>query len=389
MTGSLEHVQGDRWKVRLYAGLTQDKKQRQVTKSFRAPNLQAARRAMPKIVAALQDAIDEEAKRVDTIAALADEWLQQVRNTKRSPSTVAGYERLARTIVTRFGNVKVADLTARDIDRWYADLAKGGMTPATIQHHHAVLRAMLRQAEKWDMVGRVVTRNASPPSVERVELSLPTSAAMLAVLDQARGDFAVAVALLAATGLRRGELVALRWDDLVGDRLTVRRALLKLAGQPLHEKLPKGKKPRVVDLDPETVTMLGRHRASVEARMAGVGAGMTPWMFPALRRDPSGRTPHAPGWLTGEWAKLCTRAGVKVRLHDIRHWHVSTLIARGASMAEVQKRAGHAQMSTTMNLYGHLIPGQRSEAPALIRGEIERARHAKPAGAVQEPVKVG
>lgn len=370
MTGSLTHLGGERWKVRIYAGLDPTGKQHLRSKTFRAPNAQRAARAAPGIIKALQDSIKEERAKADTVAGLAGEWIQLKTDRGKSPSTIVNYQRHADRIVAKFGRMHVADLTGRHIDQWYAELKRKGMSDANILAHHASLRGMLRQAERYGMVGQVATRASTPPERVKAKLALPTSAAVAVMMASARGDLAVALHILAATGARRGELVGLQWADIADGTLTISRSVLTLEGGGWIVKSTKGKKERVVKLDPDTLAVLGSHHASVTRRAGELGV-TTPWVFPNFLADRKGRTPRRPGWLSAEWGKLRTKHGATTcRLHDLRHWHASVLIRRGVPITEISERIGHAQTSTTWDIYGHLLPDDMGTSAAAIGAEM-------------------
>jgi integrase len=370
MTGSLIHVGGDRYKVRVYAGLDPTGKQRIRSKTFHAPSQQAANRAASKVTADLLASIEEDRAKSDTIAGVATEWVKLKAARGRSPSTIVNYERHVDRIITRFGKVHVADLTGRMIDHWYAELSRKGMSDANILAHHATLRGVLRQAERWDMVAKVATRACTPPEKRRPSIILPTSSAVGVTIRSATGDIAVALHLAASTGARRGELVGLQWADLDGSTLHVRRSILKLKGGAWIVKLTKGKRERRVRLDPRTIAVLEAHRLSVEAR-AKVLDCETPWILPNFHSDTSGRSPRPPGWLSAEWAKLRKRHGLATtRLHDLRHWHASVLIKAGVPIVEISDRIGHAQTSTTWDIYGHLLPDDAGRSAGAIGAEM-------------------
>jgi integrase len=368
VTGSLRHLGGGRYKVTVYAGHHPDGRQRNRSRNFRAPNERAAKKAANAVVAALLAELEERQQRQGTIAELADEWLKH-RARRLSPTTMGPYRQIAAAIVARFGRLQARDLTGRHIDDWYADLEAGGMSPETLGHWHAVLRAMLRQGEKWDMVDHVATRKASPPQARQKAVRAPTVAAVQLLLDQARGDLRALLRLKAATGMRRGEMCGLRWSDVAGDRVRVVRAVVEPRGGGLVVKEPKTEQSkRIIRIDPDTVAVLAGHRATLEEQARQVGAELDPdaYVFPNLVGDPTGRTPRAPSWVSREWARL--RGDAPIRLHDLRHWHATQLLAAGRSPAAVAERLGHSKVTTTLNIYSHAVERDDEQAAELIGG---------------------
>lgn len=380
MSGSLQHLGGDRWRVRVYAGIDPiTRKQITRSRSFHANGERAAARASAKIEAALREQVNEHAARRDTIAELADHWLAMKRREGRAPSTLAGYQAICDRIVARFGTWRVADLRGRDIDQWYGELLderdritkQPVRSAATVQHHHAVLRAMLRLAERHEMVDSVATRRASPPPSTRPEITPPTTSALRVVLDAAGpGSFAQALRVIAGTGIRRGELCGLWWSDLNGDQLTVRRSVTDLPGHAgLHIGPTKGRKPRPIGVGPEVLAAIAAQRALLEQQAAAREIALPPDgpMWANLRADNTGMTPVSPGWLSHNWARLRAQHGMTgTRLHDLRHWNATTQIDQGVPVATVAGRLGHSQVSTTLNIYTHRVAASDREAAGVL-----------------------
>jgi len=371
--GSLQHLGGDRWRVRVFGGRSASGKQVTRSRSFRAPSKRAAERKAPTITAELFAELDGEGRPRGSVAELAADWLELKRRQGRSPSTIESYEVIVDRIVERFGRVQVSELGGRDIDRWYGELGDSGVGASTVQHHHAVLRAMLRQAERWDIVGSVATRRSSPPPVPQHEINPPTSAALAVILADASGDFGHALRVIAGTGVRRGELCGLWRSDLVGDQLTIRRSVLELDGGGLHIGPTKGRRPRTMTVGSDVLAALDDQRAHLEAMAAAMGVTLPADgpIFADIRADPTGATPRRPGWLSGRWGKLRARHGMGgVRLHDLRHWNATTLLDMGVPLPVVSERLGHAQTSTTLNIYGHAVPRSDRAAAELIAGVL-------------------
>lgn len=370
MSGSLRDLGGGRWKLTMYAGSTPDKRKHQRTRTFRANGIRDAERKADAIRETLRKVVDEDASRRDTIAGLADQWMRK-KAGECSPSTVVNYQRLADKIVAKFGRMRAVDLTPRDIDLWYLELREAGASGAQVAHIHSVLRAMLNDAHGvWEMVDRVATKPLKLPAPTPAEHRLPTVEALTAALAAADTDVAVALLVAMHTGARRGEVVGLQWADLNGHMLHIRRSLLDVKGHAGTAKSTKSKATRRVELAGDLVDALVVWRTEQTRRCREMGIAESPWMFAVMkpRRGETLGGPHAPSWLSKRWAQL----GLDVRLHDLRHWHASTLIANGMSVVAVSQRLGHSKVSTTSDIYAHVLPGERSQAPDIIAGVLGR-----------------
>lgn len=373
--GHLAHLGKDRWKVWVYAGIDpRTRKQRMRTKTFRADTEAAAKREGAKHAGRLVDAISEQRAERGTVAELAREFLDD-RKGGWSPTTYQRAAQIVAVIVKDLGRVRLEQLTARQVDAWYGTLRKRGLTDANIHHYHRILRSMLNRAEEWDMVEKVATKKARPPAVPRYQSKMPATATVQAVLESSRGDMRTAFYVLAATGMRRGEIIGLRWGDIVDRKLTVSRAVVHVDGK-LIPKSTKSGQTRAVTLDDATLSELAAHATRSATKAAQLGGTVTAdsYVFADYRADPNGRTPRRPGWLTHAWTQQRARHGSKARLHDLRHWHASALLDSGRPMPEVSARLGHADPSITARIYAHAVEGADS-ASADVMGELLPAKN--------------
>jgi integrase len=160
--------------------------------------------------------------------------------------------------------------------------------------------------------------------------------------------------LLVTTGIRRGELFALKWShnvDLDRGVLTVTGSVHEGADGELVDKVTKSGKARKVPLSPQLIVELDRWHRQLE-RAAGGKLARDARLIPHLSVDPTGRTPMRPGWLSLAWRRHVAKHDERVRLHDLRHFYLTYLLDSGVPVNTVQGVAGHGQASTTINIYG-------------------------------------
>lgn len=383
-----EHLGGDRYRVRLW----DDTEKRQRARYFRATSQTAANRKRAAEEKALQDEINGRKRERGTVKQLAERWLRHRTNQGDSPTTLRRTARIVDRIIADLGAVRLADLGPLEVDEWLDQLraepivqngASKRRSEATVHHYFRVLRSMLRQGRRWGMVSEVVTERATVPKAARPKVRPPSPEVLGQILACATPHVRFAAALAARTGLRRGELVGLRWSDVEPGpppMLLIRADdgnIVQVDGQLVRKGLKsehsaRQLEDRIVMLDHATVRAMADHRAQLAATAHDLGAELAPdaAILADLVRDPTGRTPRRPGWLTLMWSKACRKAGVKVRLHDLRHFHATVLLERGLSLAEVADRVGHAQVTTTANTYAHGTTTGRLRA-AEIAGELE------------------
>lgn len=349
------HLGGDRWRVTAFESwdpLT--KRQKQRTRVIHAPDQRSALKLAPQVKADLLREIRDGIALRGTVAGAVTAWLDEAE-TRLSPTTMKGYRQIGAAVIAKFGRMKMDELEPSDVRSWYAKLTRDGMTPETLAHYHSVLRIICKQAWNDRKTALPATNGVKLAKSDQVALRLPTGRAFMAIIDHASGDQAVIQRLALATGMRRGELVALKWSDLHGRALHVARAMTE-AGGDVRAGPTKGKRSRVVALDDGAMRMLARHRASQVVTAAQFGMRTDKradrHVFADLEADPKGRVPYPPTWVTHGWVRTCTLAGVAgVRFHDLRHRHATTLLDAGVPVHVVSARLGHAQVSTTLNIY--------------------------------------
>lgn len=346
---SLQHLGGDRWRVRVFAGTDPGTgKQRIVSRKFDAKGERAAKRQAAKVETEIRAELERKTVRSKTINGLLDDWLA-IKRRALSPTTIAGYEDRATKIRKKFGRLPADQLTGKMIDDWYGHLLDNGTSAAEVNHIHAVFRNALR----WSSRNRAplphtATDQANPPPHTTPEMKPPTTAAVLAVLDRLPTDghlhWSRALKLVVFTGLRRGEVVGLRWDGWEAGRMKVQHSVVKV-GTEMSARVPKGKRTRVIPLSADAERVLRVQRAWL------VNNGFeSPWVFPAI---PDTTKPRPPAWLSTMWNRWRTKNAPGVRLHDLRHHYAAYLLERGTPLHVVQQWLGHAKASTTSDIYGH------------------------------------
>ncbi|HTE17939.1 MAG TPA: site-specific integrase, partial [Armatimonadota bacterium] len=251
-------------------------------------------------------------------------------------------------------------------------------------HHHRLLRAALQQAVKWQMLARNPADFVDPPRVARAEMQAVDERGAVGFLKAAEGTTVYLPMLVAVTtGMRRGEVLGLRWEDvdLKAGTLTVRQALgQSRAG--LEFKQPKTTKSRrVIELPALLVEALVRHKGEQAKEKLLMGAAYQ--SLGLLFAHPDGR-PIQPDHLSKLFAKLAKQAGSPLRFNGLRHSHASQLLKQGESVKVVSERLGHADASTTLRVYSHVLPGMGRAAASRMDAALREAMGEDEGGAVSE-----
>ncbi len=349
-------------------------RRRQAKRSFRTKK--EAQAALTELLAAHQSGTFVAPSRTP-VREFVGPWLAALENQGRKPTTLNGYRKaLDGYFLPRLGDVALQELRASDLDALYADLLRSGgrrgqgLSMTTVHHLHAVVNKMLHDAERKGLVIRNVAKLANAPSLTTARSKGPEMrvwspdelARFLTSIEGNRNETMFRV--MAMTGVRRGEVVALRWSDvdLAAHRLTVNQAATVIDGAELVAAPKTRRSRRAIDLDPDTVALLQRHRARQREQflMFGVSATASDRVFTNEAGEPI-----RPNSIGQAFRRLVEAAGVPViRLHDLRHTHATHLLMAGVNVKVVSERLGHSSVSFTLDTYGHVMPGQQAEAAA-------------------------
>lgn len=362
------------WRLRAFGGVAPDGKPLRPSVTFRGTRTQA-KAAMAQLLTEARAATPR--PETITVGELLDRWLEHSARSL-TPATVAGYRgKIARRIRPALGDVILAELSARTLDRVYAEWAADGLAPATVRQLHAIISSACNQAVRWDLLERspAASNRVTTPKVGRQEVpATPTPAQVSAWIRMAEdgGDqvLACAAAMAALTGMRRGELVALRWSDvdLDGGVLRVARGVTRVAGRTV-EGDTKTHQVRPIALDELGVGVVRRHMAW--QRELSVRAGSPLVDDPRLLSfSAHGGTAVSPDTLTHRWRVLC---GGACRFHDLRHFAGTTLGAAGTDLRTIMARLGHAQLQTTTRYLHPVAEASRAAAAVLGRALADAA----------------
>jgi integrase len=267
------------------------------------------------------------------------------------------------------GNKTLQKLGPADLAAFYATLARQGLAPGTIRLVHVVLRKALGQAKIWGIIRDNPAEFAKPPKAPDQETSMLQPDEAAALLERLRGKRLYLIASLAlGTGLRRNEMLALRWEDvdLNAGRLTIERSLEQTATYGIRVKGPKTKHGRrTISLPGHLVAELGHHWREQQEQRLGTGLGKASQSAPVFSRADGGHL--SPDAITKAWRVAMAAIGIpRVTLHSLRHTHASMLIASGVDILTISRRLGHGSPTITLGVYGHLIHGADDRAAQIM-----------------------
>lgn len=303
----------------------------------------------------------------ETVGIFLATWLEGARSTIR-PGTWHRYEQLTRLyLVPGIGRVRLVALGPNHVAKLYRDLLDGGMTPATVHYVHRTLRRALGQAERWLLISNAAAL-VTPPRPEPVEMHTLTAKQVRRLLDVAPDRDRPLYLLAVSTGMRLGELLALRWRDVHLDSgsLRVVSTLRREPGKASAISAPKtAHSRRRVELSASVVAALGAHKVTtIEERwLAGQLWADHDLVFPNVLGRPRGSSNTVRAF-----HPLLESAGLpRVRFHDLRHTAATLMLGRDVHPKLVSEMLGHASIGITLDTYSHVLPTMHREAAEIMK----------------------
>jgi len=315
-----------------------------------------------------------------SVAEFLERWLAHV-GPQISPRTRERYAEIIRkNIVPALGALRLTKVRPAQISDAYVKAltagrrdGRGGLSPGTVVYMHRLLKHALAQAVRWEMLSRNPADAVRPPKVEHVALTTFDMAQTATLVEALRGTrILIPVLLGALCGLRRGEIVALKWRhiDLDARKLTVAESAEQTATG-IRYKPPKSGKGRVVALSDTVTEALRKHRTSQAQELLRVGIRQSDASFIYTRADGE---PLQPRSLTRAWEQALKGTTLpRIRFHDLRHAHATHLLASGVHPKVASERLGHSRIGITLDLYSHVLPGMQEDAATRVDDALRQA----------------
>lgn len=372
--GSIYRAAGGKWRAVVDLGWQDGKRVRKYVTG-------ATRQEAAGKLRALLHAVDQgnrPAKEV-TVEQHLRRWVDETLPGRVAPKAIESYESVVRVhLIPAFGKTRLSALTPADVERLLNVKISAGLALSTVRRIRSVLAQALRQAERWGLVSRNVAALVDPPKLngrspaqegqdqaEQRHLTIEEARRLLAAAEGTR--MAAPVTLMLATGLRRGEVLGLRWADvdLAAGVLMVKRALGAVYGRAEVVDVKTAKSRRTIDLAPPVVEALRAHRAGqVAEQLASPRWDDAGYVFPST----TGGAWH-PRNFSRSFARIVRGAGLDgtgVHPNTTRHTATSTMLASGVPVEVVMAVLGHSTPRMTLGVYAHTEqPARRAAADAL------------------------
>lgn len=382
MKGHIRERSPGKWAIILDVGERDPKtgKKKRKWHSFTGTKRQAQNECARLINELTQGTYVEPTKQ--TTAEFLDEWLAFIKPSV-APKTHERYTEICRKgIAPLIGETVLAKLKTDRIDaafsRALTEPRKNGekpLAPRTVHHYRRVLIKALSQAVIWDRLAKNPAQATTPPRVERKQVLAYDAQQTVQLLDAFRPTrMFIPVLLAVMCGLRRGEILALRWRHIeLGDNLR-RLSVIESAEQTkegVRYKEPKSGRARTVSLSSTVLSELKAHRVRQAEEQLRLGIRPSDDSFVVAQVDGS---PLQPRSLTHEWVRLITKTALpRIRFHDLRHTHASQLLSAGVHPKIASERLGHSSISITLDLYSHVMPGMQADAAEQVDAALQAA----------------
>jgi integrase len=362
------------WEIVIDLGRDAQGKRRQRSVTVRGER-DAARRRLTELLREIDQGISVAPHKL-TVSAFLEEWLDHMQPRVRGHTHRRYTEICRRHLIPALGHLLLQKLEAWHIEDAHAKAArldgKGNLSTRTVRHHHRVLRDALN----WAVVRKLIPANPTNvmkhPRAESPEIRVLTDDEIATLLKVAHGTrLYVPVLCTITTGLRRSELLALRWQDVDGSTLCVRRTVEQSrAGVRFNPpKTRKGR--RSIALPPVTVEALRQHRIDQKKERLLLGRDYEDNGLVVCQAN--GRL-WLPDNFTAAYRRLARSIDLgTVGFHALRHTHATQLLRQGVHPKIVSERLGHASTAITLDVYSHVIPGMQEDAAAKIDAALRLA----------------
>jgi integrase len=389
MRGLLRRKSDDTWQARIFRGRDEAGRQLFDYHTVHASTKREAQAALTDLLHGLNAGSYTEPSRI-TVGEWLETWMSDYASHSVAPYTLDGYRQIVdKRLIPALGAVRLNQLTPTRIQRYYAEeltsgraKGEGGLSARTVSHHHRLLSAALRRAVRVGILASNPCDRVDPPRAKHVEMKAIDEVSTERMLAAAKNDghlsLYAAVLLAANAGLRRGEVLGLKWSDLdtKSGVLTVNRTLQEPSTGIGFREPKSASSRRALPLDAVTLKELSRYRTRQKQQRLALGEA---WQAGDLICPGDLGEPWRPALFSGAYRAFCHRLGVHVRFHDLRHSHASQLIRAGAPAKVVQERLGHSSAGFTLSVYGHLLPGMQedavsklADARAVARAELRK-----------------
>lgn len=362
--GSIREMGKGTYRIAIYLGTDANGKRKYYYETIHVKNKKEAQAYLTQKLNELDKGILIEPANM-TLSEYLDKWAETALKPRVRANTFESYmELVERYIKPNLGGYKLSKLTPLAIQKLYTDMLNKGLSPRTIKYTHTVLKNALKQAVKWQMLNNNPAENVELPKQKKQEMKTLTPEQAKVFLEHCtRNRWGVLFELLLVSGMRPGEALALKWEDIdwANNRIHIKRALARTKQGKRFEEPKTPQSRRTVVLPPEVMQHLREHRKrQLEEKLAaGEKYHDHGLVFATLTGEPLDER----NLVNRYFKPLLKEAGLPdIRLYDLRHTCATLLLAAGVHPKVVADRLGHADITLTLGTYSHVLPSMQEAA---------------------------
>lgn len=331
--------------------------------------------ARAKLMVDVHDGAYVEPSKLTVEEWIVQRWIPSMK-TQLKTSTFDSYQRnLNKHVLPVLGRLPLTEITTHRLNNLYTALLQsgnsrgGGLSAKTVRYIHTTIHKAFSGARDEGLLRANPAELAKPPRLKafaKKDLNVWGSTILRKFLKFTAGErLGSAWHVLAMTGIRRGELLGLRWGDIDFDRkrIIIRHTIISVAYE-VVESTPKNHQTRIIDIDESTIQILKVQRSAQNKDKMTWASNYTDLDLVFSRED---GTPIHPDSLSQSFERAIKRAKVpRIRLHDLRHTHATLAMQAGVPIKVISERLGHESPAFTMKQYAHVLPTMQAEAATLI-----------------------
>lgn len=303
-----------------------------------------------------------------TVETYLQKWLNDYAKLNVAKTTYDTYEDAVKHIVPRLGKIKLEKLRPIDIQSFVTELFKEGVSIRSIRYYYAVLNVALNTAIQWQLLAVNPCKGVILPSKNKTKVKTLNKKQVDLLLKESKNTPLYIPILLAVTcGMRRGEILGLRWNNVNFDNNTINitQSIVQTPNGEIIEKGPKSKYGiRTIAMPEITALELKALRKKQDENKLALGSEYKDGNFVVCWDNGE---PYRPDYITHAFKKLIKKLNLPdIRFHDLRHTHATLLLEEGIHPKVVQERLGHSSITITLDTYSHVGPNLQKEAARKI-----------------------
>lgn len=368
---------GTTWQIVIEHGLDENGDRKRTYKSTNGTKKEAEK-LMQQMLNELEGGTFIEESKM-TVATYLRSWIKTYAEPNLAPTTIDGYKsNVENYLIPNVGTIALQKLSPMHLQEMYLKLSKngrldgkGGLSPTTIRAIHRTLGKALDEALRMQQVKRNVSSLVTIPKVKPYKAEIYDEDEIISLLNVAKGtDMEIPITLGATLGLRRGEILGLKWSDinLIDGKMTISNNLVNTSSGAIFTTPKTDKSCRTLELSEGIIALLKKHRLSQKENKIKLGGAYKENDLVCCQPDGSWYEPRC---FSKRFAWFLKKHGLKhIRLHDLRHSNATLMLTYGIPAKVASQRLGHSSISITLDLYSHVTDNMQKEVASKIENGI-------------------